>query len=186
MQERGTVAPLRTKGDVHVPRVARRKRLATVVSVALFVLCADQLTKSLAVSHLSGRALHVIGPFSLELAFNSGVAFSLLSGFGFPIIVVTLVLVVVLVWFTRGLPSYPAVVGVGMILGGAIGNLSDRLFRGHGGAVVDFIHTGFWPTFNVAASSVVCGCALLIIASLRHSPNATLDAGRDHGGSDAR
>jgi signal peptidase II len=47
------------------------------------------------------------------------------------------------------------------VLGGAVGNLSDRFFRGHGGAVVDFIHSTFWPTFNVADSCVVCGCFLL-------------------------
>lgn len=158
---------MRQEGDVDASHLGWRSRLATLLGVGGVVFCADQVTKSLAVSHLANHSVHVIGPISFELAFNSGVAFSLFSGFGLPIIVITAALIVLLVWFTRGMPSYPVAVGVGMILGGAFGNLCDRVFRGNGGEVVDFIHTGFWPTFNVADSSVVCGCALLIVLSFR-------------------
>ena len=54
-----------------------------------------------------------------------------------------------------------------MIMGGALGNLGDRLFRGNGGSVVDFIHTTFWPTFNVADSAVVCGCVTVFFVYWR-------------------
>jgi signal peptidase II len=74
------------------------------------------------------------------------------------------VLVVAIAWLARGVPTMTAAVAFGLVLGGAIGNLSDRLFRGHGGGVVDFIYTRFWPTFNVADSCIVVGCFLLAIA----------------------
>ena len=76
-------------------------------------------------------------------------------------------------WFGRTVPSTSAAVGVGMILGGAIGNLADRLFRGHHGAVVDFIYSGFWPTFNLADASIVCGCAVLALALWRANATGT-------------
>jgi signal peptidase II len=56
---------------------------------------------------------------------------------------------------------------LGLILGGALGNLSDRLFRGDHGAVVDFVALHFWPTFNVADASIVVGCALLLVSLVR-------------------
>jgi signal peptidase II len=56
-----------------------------------------------------------------------------------------------------------------MILGGALGNLADRLFRAHHGAVIDFLRSGFWPTFNLADSAVVCGCVVLAVALWRTS-----------------
>lgn len=123
------------------------------------VIAADQVTKSLAIAHLARGPVHVIGPFSFALAFNTGVAFSLGSGLGVPIVLVVLVLIAMIIWLSRGAPSYPGAIALGLVLGGALGNLSDRLFRANGGAVVDFIHTGFWPTFNVADASIVCGCA---------------------------
>jgi len=139
----------------------RARRVLVVTATALVVLALDQTTKSLAVAHLVDGPRHLVGPISLELAYNSGVAFSIGTGLTLPIVLVGVVIVVLIVWFARGAPSYPAAVGVGMVLGGALGNLGDRLFRGHGGAVVDFIHTSFWPTFNLADASIVCGCAVV-------------------------
>lgn len=137
------------------------------LAVAAVIVAIDQVTKTLAVEHLSSGPVHVIGPLSLELAFNSGVAFSLGTGDTLPIILVAIGLIVVVVWFLRGAPSHTIATGLGLVLGGAIGNLVDRLFRGRHGAVVDFIHLGFWPTFNVADSSIVCGCVVLVIGLAR-------------------
>jgi len=140
-----------------------------MVVIAVVVVIVDQVTKSLAVARLSREPLHLIGPFALVLTYNTGVAFSIGTGLTLPIVVIVVVLLAVVAWFGRTVPNSAAAVGVGMIIGGAIGNLADRLFRGHHGAVVDFIYSGFWPTFNVADSSIVCGSLLLGIALWRTS-----------------
>lgn len=145
----------------------RRRRTAVGLLVAVLVVVADQVTKSLAVSGLSPGPVHVIGPFSLELSYNTGVAFSVGSGLTAPIVVIVVVVVALVAWFGRAVPNTAAAVGIGMILGGAIGNLADRLFRGHHGAVIDFVYSGFWPTFNVADASIVCGCVVLGLALWR-------------------
>ncbi len=149
----------------------RGRRISSTLLVALLVVAADQVTKSLAVSRLSSGPVHLIGPFSFELAYNTGVAFSIGTGLTLPIVVIVVVVVALVAWFGRTVPNRAAAIAVGLILGGAVGNLSDRLFRGHHGAVVDFIYSGFWPTFNVADASIVCGCVLLGIALWR--ANAT-------------
>ncbi len=155
----------------------RRRRLALVGGVALVVLGADQITKSFAVSHLSHHEVHIIGPIALRLEYNSGVAFSIGTSLTGPIIVVAIVLVLAVAWFARRVPTTLSALGVGLILGGAVGNLADRLFRGNNGAVVDFIYTKYWPTFNVADSSVVCGCVLVAWSFLKAgSPRQARDA----------
>lgn len=173
LQERGAVETLNAAGEdrpgvtgaasrVEAGRRARRIRVMLVVAIG--VVIADQVTKSLAVSRLSSGPVHLIGPFALVLSYNTGVAFSIGTGLTVPIIVIVAVVVATLAWFGRTVPNTGAAVGVGMILGGAVGNLSDRLFRGHHGAVVDFLRSGFWPTFNLADSAVVCGCIVLAVA----------------------
>jgi len=159
-------------GRAHgVPRT-RARRVLVVAVTALVVLALDQTTKSLAVAHLADGPRHLVGPLSLELAYNSGVAFSIGTGLTLPIVLVGLVIVLLIVWSARGAPSYPAAAGAGMVLGGALGNLGDRLFRGHGGAVVDFVHTSFWPTFNLADASIVCGCAVVGVVFWRRGGHA--------------
>lgn len=150
----------------------RRRRLVLLGLVALATLALDQVTKSLAVAQLQSHSVHIVGPIWLRLEYNSGVAFSIGTGLTGPIIVVVVVLVAAVAWFARRVPTTPAAVGVGLILGGAVGNLSDRVFRGHHGAVVDFIYTRYWPTFNLADASIVCGCFLLAISVLRSEGRA--------------
>jgi signal peptidase II len=145
----------------------RGRRIRVTLVVALLAVSADQVTKSLAVSRLSSGPVHLFGPFSFVLSYNTGVAFSIGTGLTLPIVVIVVVVVALVAWFGRTVPNTVAAVAVGLILGGAIGNLSDRLFRSHHGAVVDFIYSGFWPTFNVADASIVCGCILLAIALWR-------------------
>ncbi len=151
-------------------RRARRVRLAAAVAVAAAVVVADQVTKDLAVDHLSNGPVHLLGPLSLVLEYNTGVAFSLGAGSGWPVALATVGLVGVLLALARVARSRVTAVALGLVLGGALGNLADRLFGGHGGAVVDFVRLGAWPTFNLADASVVVGCVLLAIHLLRRRP----------------
>lgn len=150
----------------------RRRRLAVIGAVAALAIAADQITKSIAVSDLARGPVHVIGPFSFQLSYNTGVAFSIGVGLTVPIIIIAVVVIGLLAWFARSAPSRTAAAAIGLVLGGAFGNLADRVFRGHGGGVVDFIHSTFWPTFNVADSCVVCGSILLaiVLTFQRHEP----------------
>jgi signal peptidase II len=165
LQERGTVSPLSDERGRHDSE--RRRRLVAVLAVSAGIIAVDQVTKSLAVRDLVHGPVHVVGPLSLQLKYNTGAAFSIGAGLTLPIIVIAFVLVLLLAWFARGAPTLLAAAATGMILGGALGNLSDRLFRGHAGAVVDFIHFDFWPTFNVADASIVVGTFVLAIAIAR-------------------
>jgi signal peptidase II len=158
---------LSSASDVLDRRQRLRRRTLLTLSCAVVVYVADQVTKDLAVHYLENGPVHVIGPFNFELSYNTGVAFSIGSGLGVPIVLVALSVIGIVIWTTRGLPSIPGSVAVGLVLGGACGNLSDRLFRGEGGAVVDFIETSFWPTFNVADASIVIGAVLLGISLWR-------------------
>jgi signal peptidase II len=151
--------------------------MAAVLSIAILVVAADQITKSLAVADLATHDVHVIGPFSFRLAYNTGVAFSLGTSLTGPIIIVAVALVLAIAWMARGVPTMPAATACGLVLGGAIGNLADRIFRGHHGAVVDFICTRFWPTFNVADSCIVVGCVLLAFSFAWHGRSAPRTSG---------
>jgi signal peptidase II len=145
-----------------------RNLLLTALPVAVGALLVDQLTKSWAVSALDGEPpRHLIWTLQLNLAFNDGVAFSLGSGAGAWIAPIAIAVVVAVVLTSRTLEGRPAGLALGMIIGGALGNLADRLFRGNGGSVVDFIDLQWWPIFNVADACVVCGAILLAIVSLR-------------------
>ena len=152
---------------------------AIIGGVAVAVLVVDQLSKTWVVRHLSdGRTIDLVGSLRLNLAFNSGAAFSRGTGFGPLIGVLVIVVVVGLVWTGRSATSRLGAVAVGLVVGGALGNLSDRLLRAGpggflGGAVVDFIDLQWWPVFNVADSAVVVGGILLILtAGLAGRPDA--------------
>jgi signal peptidase II len=135
--------------------------------VAAVVVLADQLTKSWAVSRLSHGPIHVAGPLDFELQRNTGSAFSLFQGEAAVLVVVALILVGALLVMARRAPTAGRAVVFGLILGGALGNLADRLFRGDNGAVIDFVALHVWPTFNVADSCIVVGCVLLVVSLLR-------------------
>lgn len=145
----------------------RRSLLLRTAAVAAGVVIVDQATKSLALARLSDEGVDVFWTLRLRLAFNSGMAFSQGGGFTGAITIVGLVLVVVLVLVARRAERPVVAVALGLLLGGACGNLFDRLFRSHGGAVVDFIDFQWWPVFNVADVGVTCGAALLVLTSLR-------------------
>lgn len=149
------------------PARSRRRRSALLVAIAAVVVAVDQVTKSLAVAGLSHHGVTLVGPVGFRLAYNSGIAFSLGTSLTGPIIIVVVVAVLLLAFLARRVPTTLASVGAGLVLGGAVGNLCDRLFRGHHGAVVDFIYTRYWPTFNVADACIVCGCVILGWSFLR-------------------
>jgi signal peptidase II len=151
------------------------RRLVVAAVVAACVVLVDQLTKSWAVSRLSRGNIHVIWKLDLILQYNSGSSFSLAQGWAPVIGGIAVVIVAVLIVAVRRARSNAVAAALGLVIGGALGNLSDRVFRSHHGAVVDFIALHFWPTFNVADSCVVIGSILLVLLLWRSQPK-TLDA----------
>ena len=168
MQERWPLTTLTREPPTGRGRSSPRSslyRLGTAAGVAAGVVLVDQLTKWWAVTRLSEGQIHVIGKLDLELTRNTGSSFSLLQGstdFLIAVVVVATAVLGVLAW--RSVTVGRAAL-YGLILGGALGNLTDRLFRG--GAVVDFVAVHFWPTFNVADACIVVGCGLLVVSLLR-------------------
>ncbi len=172
MQERWPVTTLTSEPAAVTDRPDHQNgawRLAVAVAVVLAVVLVDQLTKWWAVDRLPTGPIHVIGTVDLELSLNTGSAFSLLTGQTALVMVVAFALVGVLLVMVWRAPTLGRAAILGLILGGALGNLSDRLFRADHGAVVDFIAPHFWPTFNVADSCIVVGCLLLLVSLMRGS-----------------
>jgi signal peptidase II len=148
---------------------ARRLRLLLIV--AAVVLGLDVLTKVLAVKLLvPGQPVEIIGDtITWTLVRNSGAAFSMATGYTWVLTLIATGVVLGIIWMGRRLVSLWWALGLGMILGGAVGNLMDRFFRSPGplrGHVVDFLSVGWWPVFNVADSAVVCGAVLLVALSM--------------------
>ena len=138
--------------------------LGTATAVVVVVL--DQLAKTWALAALDDGPRHVVWTLRLNLSFNSGAAFGLGQGLAPLLVVVGVVMVVVLLGMGRTAgTTAPAMVALGLVLGGATGNLIDRLFRDHGGAVVDFIDFQWWPVFNVADAAITCGAFLLVLSA---------------------
>lgn len=146
---------------------AGARRLAVAAAVLSVVVVVDQLTKWWAVTRLSNGPVHVIGTLDFELARNTGASFSLFQGKAFVLAPVAVVLIAVLAVMAWRAPTTGRAAVLGLILGGAVGNLCDRLFRGDHGAVVDFVALHVWPTFNVADASIVVGCLLLLVSLAR-------------------
>jgi signal peptidase II len=146
------------------------RRLPLLLSVAAVVLTLDIITKVLAVKLLTpGQPVPIIGDtVTWTLVRNSGAAFSMATGYTWMLTVIASAVVVGIFWMGRRLVSPWWAIGLGMILGGAMGNLIDRFFRTPGplrGHVVDFLSIGWWPVFNVADPSVVGGAVLLVTLS---------------------
>jgi signal peptidase II len=148
----------------------RGSLLPLTFAVAALVVLVDQLTKHWAVNALAdGDPRHVFWTLQWNLSFNSGMAFSRGQGVGPIIGLVALVVVVLIVLSVRTNSSRIVAVAAGLVLGGALGNLCDRLFRGDGwlhGSVIDFIDFQWFPIFNVADICVNVGGATFILWSL--------------------
>lgn len=148
-----------------------RRRLKLLLLVAAVVLVLDVITKILAVHLLTpGQPVSIIGDtVTWTLVRNSGAAFSMATGYTWVLTLIAIAVVIGIVWTGRRLVSPWWAIGLGMILGGALGNLADRFFRSPGplrGHVVDFLSIGWWPVFNVADPAVVGGAILLVTLSL--------------------
>ena len=144
-------------------------------AIVLAALVADQVTKHIVASNLSlGEGLHVVGPFSIRHVQNSGTAFGLFSNATAGVIVVTAIAVAwMLVYFARSGGRHPVLpVALGLVIGGSVSNLADRVRLGF---VTDFLDFRYWPAFNLADSFIVIGVGILLAALLLaerepHSP----------------
>ena len=183
MQERRPVVTALTAAT----RLGGRRLLIPAVAAA--VLLADQASKTWALHHVpeSPGGRHVIGTVWLVLTFNSGAAFSLGRGVTPVVEGVVVVLVAWLLVFSRRASraaSAPLAIGLGLLVGGAAGNLIDRVFRHDHGAVIDFIDAlrigshDRWPVFNVADAAIVVGVAILVLA---YRPRASRSGTAAHG-----
>jgi signal peptidase II len=171
MQERGS-GPGSLTGEATPPGVAQRARWSLILGVAAAVLAADQLTKWWAVETLDTRTIDVVWTLRLQLTVNYGSAFSVARGRGAVISLLALVIVALLLRSGRYATRPGMAVAIGLVFGGAVGNLIDRAVRAGdgllGGGVVDFIDLQWWPVFNIADAAIVVGALLLFGTQWRH------------------
>ena len=144
------------------------------LGAALVVLILDILTKGWAMSALSdGRDIHIFWTLHFALTHNEGMAFSTGTNVGPFIGMLAIVVIAILIFTLRKQSSVISLVATGCIIGGAIGNVLDRVFRGSGfmdGAVVDFIDFRWWPVFNVADIGIVCGAIAVAYSMIVSQP----------------
>ncbi|WP_419945865.1 signal peptidase II [Candidatus Poriferisodalis sp.] len=137
-----------------------------IAAVCVTVLAADQATKAWAVAALDDRVIELVWTLRLRLVHNTGIAFSAGRGLG-PVLALAVIVIVGVLWsWRRRLGGTWGAFGLGGIIGGALGNLADRIFRGAGwgrGAVVDFIDLQWWPIFNVADASITVGLIIVLV-----------------------
>jgi signal peptidase II len=148
-------------------------------AIVLAALVADQVTKHIVASNLSlGEGLHVVGPFSIRHVQNSGIAFGLFSNATAAVIIVTAIAVGwMLVYFARSGGRHPVLpVALGLVIGGSVSNLADRVRLGF---VTDFLDFRYWPAFNLADSFIVIGVGILLAALLlaEREPAGRVDDG---------
>ena len=161
---------MRDLQDARGASLTRPARLLAVIATAALAL--DLLTKYLVVEHLENEEpIRLLGgALLLDVSRNPGAAFSFAQGATVLFTAVAVTVVVVILRTARKLRSTPWACSLGLLLGGALGNLVDRLFRSPGvgrGAVVDFIDFRVWPVFNIADSAIVVGGLLAVLLSFR-------------------
>ena len=150
----------------------RRGRVAALLAVAVIVLVTDLITKLVVVATLSDRTpVRLLGGFlTLRVTRNPGAAFSIGPSLTVVFAVIAVGVIVFILRTSRRIQSLAWAVTLGLLLGGATGNLTDRLFRYPGpfrGYVVDWIQIPHWPVFNVADSCIVCGGVLAVFLAVR-------------------
>lgn len=158
------------------------RRMLLVVGIIVLVLLIDQLTKHWAVTSLGeDRVIDVVWTLRFNLSFNQGMAFSTGTGMGPIIGVIALVISAVVFRWALHQTSSAARIAAGLVIGGALGNVVDRLFRGDAwmrGAVVDFIDFQWFPIFNIADTAVNVGGAVFVLwtmlAPRRPTPDETV------------
>jgi lipoprotein signal peptidase len=157
-----------------------RRRVGLLLLVAAGVYLADVISKIIVVATLSSRQVRLLdGLLALNLLRNSGAAFSIGTSMTIVFTLIALGVVFFILRTSRRLRSVPWAITLGLLLGGATGNLTDRLLRSPGvfrGDVVDWIQLPHWPVFNVADSAIVCGGVLAVLLAAR---GYRLDGTRD-------
>jgi signal peptidase II len=157
------------------PPIRRRpRRVGVLLAVAVFILAADIISKAIVVAHIrEGTYIHLIGTvLMLTQVRNGGAAFNL-GGTSITIVFTAIAagVIIYILRAARNLRSIGWAISLGLLLGGATGNLVDRIFRAPGpfrGDVVDWIElTRYWPVFNLADSAITCGGVLFVLLALR-------------------
>ncbi len=149
----------------------QRGDYARLLGFAAAIVSADQFTKQIALDNLVDAPLSLIpGVLAFRLAYNPGGAFGFLQNASWVFLVAGVVIAAVILVWARRLDDRRLVTPLGLVLGGGLGNLSDRLFRDLDGRVVDFIDLSFWPTFNVADMAIVFGVILILLNGLQTPP----------------
>jgi len=158
-----------------------RRRIAVLLAVAVTVLVTDIITKAVVVATLSDRGpVRLLGGLlKLRVTRNPGAAFSIGPSLTVVFAVIAVGVIVFILRTSRRIQSLAWAVTLGLLLGGATGNLTDRVLRAPGpfrGYVVDWIQIPHWPVFNVADSCIVCGGLLAVFLAVR---GVSIDAGSD-------
>jgi signal peptidase II len=166
----------RPEGDPPAPVAQRPRRVALLAIIAASVVLLDLLTKLIAVATLApGESPAILGGLVyFSIIRNPGAAFSLATGMTWVLALIAIAVVVVIIRMAPRLRSTPWAVSLGLVLGGAIGNLIDRIFRSPGflrGHVVDFVSVfgpngQYFPIFNVADSAITIGGITVVITAL--------------------
>jgi signal peptidase II len=156
----------------HVLPAQRRRYLWLFAVVALLGYLADLGSKMIAVAHLEpGRPVPVVGDLlTLYLARNPGAAFSTGTSYTLVLSFIAMAAAAAVVWSSRRLGSVGWAIGLGFLLAGVLGNLTDRIFRQPGvlrGHVVDFLQLPHWPIFNLADVCINVAAAFIIIQAVR-------------------
>ncbi|HET9379684.1 MAG TPA: signal peptidase II [Streptomyces sp.] len=149
-----------------------RRRVAVLFTIAVVAYALDLVSKMLVVAKLEHHEpVEVVGDWlKFEAVRNAGAAFGFGEAFTVIFTVIAAVVIVVIARLARKLYSTPWAIALGLLLGGALGNLTDRVFRSPGvfeGAVVDFIAPKHFAVFNLADSAIVCGGILIVLLSFR-------------------
>jgi len=167
-------------GQPGEPGKPGRRRVGLLLAVAAGVYLADVISKIIVVATLSGHQVRLLGGLvTLDLLRNSGAAFSIGTSLTIVFTAIAVGVIVYILRTARNLRSIGWAITLGLLLGGATGNLLDRIFRAPGpfqGDVVDWIQLPHWPVFNVADSAIVCGGVLAVLLAAR---GYRLDGTRD-------
>jgi signal peptidase II len=159
-------------GSGERPASRGRRRIAELAVVAAVAYALDLITKIIVVDKLEGHdPIEVIGTWlRFQAVRNPGAAFGIGEALTVVFTVIAAAVIVVIARIARKLYSTPWAVALGLLLGGALGNLTDRVFRSPGvfqGHVVDFIAPAHFAVFNLADSAIVCGGVLIVLLSFR-------------------
>ncbi|MEU6572989.1 signal peptidase II [Streptomyces sp. NPDC046805] len=158
--------------ETAVARPRGKRRIAVLFAVAVFAFALDLISKMIVVAKLEHHAPIPLVNDWLELNAirNPGAAFGFGQAFTIIFTVIAAAVIVVIIRLARKLYSLPWAIALGLLLGGALGNLTDRIFRSPGvfeGEVVDFIAPRGFAVFNLADSAIVCGGILIVLLSFR-------------------